>query len=124
MNSLHRQGFRTFAFVSAFAGLLACAPVSDIRLFATATSADGSEVFKGETHGQAYGDGVLTLRSKKGVTCVGTYRHHSQKGGEGKFKCSDGRDGSFNFKTRGFSAKGTGQVNGETFTFVVKPTRT
>ncbi len=103
-----------------FAGLMsACAPVTDIRLRAVATANDGSETFRGEIHGPAYGDGVLTLKSAAGVTCVGTYSHHSQAGGTGEFTCSDTRKGVFEFQTKGFSAKGTGTLEGKPFTFRV-----
>ncbi|MGB0798328.1 MAG: hypothetical protein ACPGRD_03300 [Planktomarina sp.] len=102
----------------------ACNPVSDVRLFVTASLDDGSAVMRGHTHGAAYGNGVVRLGGGPSQpTCVGTYSHNSTKAGQGDFVCSDGRSGDFTFVTRGFSAHGRGQIDGAPFSISVKPTR-
>jgi len=108
-----------FTGIAALSLMMACAPVTDIRLRAVAIADDGSETFRGEIHGPAYGDGVLTLKSDQGITCVGTYSHYSQAGGTGEFTCSDTRKGVFEFQTKGFSATGSGTLEDAPFTFKV-----
>ncbi len=102
--------------------LAACAPIHDIKLYATASLKDGSEVFRGTTHGQAYGNGVLSLQSDKGATCVGTYGHNADRSGFGMFECSDGRSGNVTFATSGFRATGDGEIAGAPITFIVSRT--
>lgn len=109
--------------IATFLGLIACQPITDVRLFVTATLDDGSETISGETRGAPYGDGVVTLGGGNKPTCVGVYTHDNGKKGRGSFKCSDGRAGDFTFQSRGFSARGKGQIDGAPFSIVVKPTR-
>ncbi len=100
----------------------ACTPITDIRLYATAELDDGSEVFRGDIHGAAYGDGVLSLRSDNGPTCVGTYGHNPDRSGYGDFTCSDGRSGTVTFASTGFRAVGTGELAGAPLSFTVSRT--
>lgn len=78
---------------------------------------NSTETFTGKATVHFLGDGNLTLTTNKGVTCTGDFVHASQQKGSGTVACEDGRLGSFEFVTAGFSGTGAGMIGSEHFDF-------
>ena len=78
---------------------------------------NSSENFTGMATVHFNGEGDLTLTTNKGVKCKGGFVHASQQVGNGTVSCEDGRLGSFEFVTAGFSGSGSGIIGTENFNF-------
>ncbi|EFL51514.1 hypothetical protein DesfrDRAFT_1675 [Solidesulfovibrio fructosivorans JJ]] len=78
---------------------------------------NSTETFTGKATVHFWGDGNLTLTTNKGVICKGDFVHASQQKGNGTVTCEDGRLGSFEFVTAGFSGTGAGMIGAEHFDF-------
>jgi len=78
---------------------------------------NSTETFTGKATVHFLGDGDLTLTTNRGVLCKGNFVHASQQKGNGTVTCEDGRLGSFDFVTAGFSGAGSGRIGTEKFNF-------
>jgi len=78
---------------------------------------NGRETFSGRATVFFTGGGNLVLTTSKGVVCKGDFINASRRGGSGTVICEDGRSGSFDFVTAGFSGFGTGLIDTEPFVF-------
>jgi len=78
---------------------------------------NSTETFTGKATVHFWGDGNLTLTTNKGVICKGDFVHASQQKGKGTVTCEDGRLGTFEFVTAGFSGTGAGMIGAEHFAF-------
>ncbi|WP_300156281.1 hypothetical protein [Solidesulfovibrio sp.] len=78
---------------------------------------NSTETFTGKATVHFWGDGNLTLTTNKGVMCKGDFVHASQQKGSGTVTCEDGRLGTFEFVTAGFSGTGAGMIGPEHFNF-------
>jgi len=78
---------------------------------------NSAETFTGAVTGGISGAGSLTLVSSQGTACEGKYDASTYHQGKGVFKCTDGRDGSFEFVANGSSGTGQGTIGDRTFTF-------
>ncbi|MEL7639769.1 MAG: hypothetical protein AAGU21_09015 [Solidesulfovibrio sp.] len=78
---------------------------------------NSAETFTGMATVYFSGGGKLTLTTNGGVACKGDFIHVSQQEGTGTVSCEDGRLGSFNFVTAGFSGSGSGRIGNESFDF-------
>ena len=92
-------------------------PVFAMSIPIHGTVLNSTETFTGMATVHFFGDGNLTLRTNKGVTCTGDFVHKSQNKGSGTVTCEDGRLGSFEFVTAGFSGTGAGMIGNEHFDF-------
>jgi len=92
-------------------------PAHSITLPIHGAVLNSTETFTGKATVQFWGDGNLTLTTNNGVTCTGDFVHTSQQKGSGTVTCEDGRLGSFEFVTAGFSGTGAGMIGSEHFDF-------
>jgi len=108
-----------FQLAAAFAVLfLVCIfPAHSMTLPIHGAVLNSTETFTGMATVHFWGDGNLTLTTNKGVTCKGDFVHASQQKGNGTVTCEDGRLGSFEFVTAGFSGTGSGIIGTENFHF-------
>jgi hypothetical protein len=77
----------------------------------------GTETFSGMATVFFSGDGSMTLTTSLGVTCTGEFINANRREGSGTVVCEDGRSGSFDFVTFGFSGFGTGLIATVPFAF-------
>ena len=80
---------------------------------------NSTETFTGKATVHFWGDGNLTLTTNKGVICKGDFVHTSLKEGNGTVTCEDGRVGSFDFVTSGFTGAGSGVIGVARFEFSI-----
>lgn len=78
---------------------------------------NSTETFTGTATVHLTGDGFLTLATSKGVACKGDFAYVTRQEGNGKVMCEDGRTGSFQFVSAGFSGSGSGEIAKEHFDF-------
>ena len=118
MLHLSKGGFRLVAALVVALGAVA-SPAHAISLPIQGKVNNSTETFAGTARVRLTGGGELTLKTNKGVACKGDFVHISQQKGNGKVTCEDGRVGSFDFVTAGFSGTGSGIIGSENFDFQI-----
>lgn len=78
---------------------------------------NSTETFTGTATVHLTGDGSLILATSKGVACTGDFAFKTRREGSGTVKCEDGRLGSFEFVSAGFTGSGSGRIAEENFAF-------
>lgn len=104
--------FKTLLFLSAT--VFACAPQI---LPVKGQFQDGSDVFAGTAEGSATGNGVLSIRSNRGLSCSGAFTYVADLAAEGTLTCTDGTSGPFTFVSTGNGGSGSGTLGGKVITF-------
>jgi len=108
--------FRVFV-VCALLSLAFALPAFAMTLPVQGKVQNSTETFTGTATVHWRGDGNIVLATSKGVSCKGDFAFVNHREGNGTVKCEDGRLGTFEFVSAGFSGTGSGKIEQERFDF-------